>query len=324
MNKIEGIEETDLHRMYNEEDMSMQMIANYYGVSLGVIWSRFREYGIQSKTLSEAHRQYAINEDFFKIWGKEQAWLYGWAIGDGNFTDPTIFRFNLQRGDREVLEKIKVILKSEHPIYNGICYDKRYKKSYHKSYIGFTSMKLVADLKKLKYSDIPNEYLPDFIRGFFEAEGTWIRDKNRVQFGLRFAQKDRTILDWIWATLKGNNIVDNGGMAKDRTSGSWTLKFGLHDAIKLYHFMYNNCGNLYLKRKKERFKELMEKWEKSKIIYKQRRKEKSWVRKYSKRLEEGTITVDEIWKEESKIRKVLIKRSSVLRRINAMGYKTAN
>ena len=322
--KIEGKEETDLRRMYGK-DMSMQAIANYYGVSIGTIWSRFKEYKMSARTLSEIHRRYAINEDFFKMWSKEQAWLYGWALGDGNFTDPTTFRFTLQRGDKEVLEKFKILLKSEHPIYDEIRYDKKYKKNYYKSYIGFTSMKLVAGLRKLSYFDIPDIYLPDFIRGFFEAEGSLTKPHKRYPgFTAVLGQKKRGILDFISQSLKRLNIVRNGSFYHDKKNDVWTLKFNFYDTVQLCHFMYDDCDNLFLKRKKERFEDLMERWKKSKETYKQRWKEKSWVQKHSKKLNNGTITVDEIWQEENKIRKAPIKRSSVLRRINAMGYKTVN
>ncbi|MBN1761822.1 MAG: hypothetical protein JW878_01915 [Methanomicrobia archaeon] len=45
-----------------------------------------------------------------------------------------------------------------------------------------------------------------------------------------------------------------------------------------------------------------------------------WLRKYRERIEREEITVDEILEEENKIRTVPIKRSSVTRAVNAMGY----
>ena len=45
-----------------------------------------------------------------------------------------------------------------------------------------------------------------------------------------------------------------------------------------------------------------------------------WLWKYRERIENGEITVDEILEEENKIRTVPIKRSSVTRAVNAMGY----
>jgi hypothetical protein len=48
-----------------------------------------------------------------------------------------------------------------------------------------------------------------------------------------------------------------------------------------------------------------------------------WLQKYRDRIEAGTITVDEILKEENKSRETTIKRSSVTRAINALGYPTS-
>ena len=45
-----------------------------------------------------------------------------------------------------------------------------------------------------------------------------------------------------------------------------------------------------------------------------------WLQKYRERIKNGEITVDEILEEENKIREVPIKRSSVTRAVNAMGY----
>ena len=45
-----------------------------------------------------------------------------------------------------------------------------------------------------------------------------------------------------------------------------------------------------------------------------------WLQKYRDRIEKGTITIGEILEAENKIRDVQIKRSSVKRAINSMGY----
>jgi hypothetical protein len=46
----------------------------------------------------------------------------------------------------------------------------------------------------------------------------------------------------------------------------------------------------------------------------------AWLQKYRERIEKGTIMVDDILEEENRIRTVPIKRSSVTRAINSMGY----
>jgi DNA-binding FrmR family transcriptional regulator len=50
----------------------------------------------------------------------------------------------------------------------------------------------------------------------------------------------------------------------------------------------------------------------------------SWLQKYRDRIENGTITVEEILEEENRFREVPMKMSSVTRAINAMGYPITN
>ncbi|MBA5942490.1 MAG: hypothetical protein H0M93_04100, partial [Methanophagales archaeon] len=48
-----------------------------------------------------------------------------------------------------------------------------------------------------------------------------------------------------------------------------------------------------------------------------------WILRYKERIENRTITVEEILEAENRIRAVPIKRSSVVRAINALGYHTS-
>lgn len=49
----------------------------------------------------------------------------------------------------------------------------------------------------------------------------------------------------------------NSGSVHKKDNG-WRLGFSVNDSIALYHFLYDNCGDLFLPRKKEKFEELME------------------------------------------------------------------
>jgi len=48
-----------------------------------------------------------------------------------------------------------------------------------------------------------------------------------------------------------------------------------------------------------------------------------WLQKYRDRIEKGTITAEDVLEAENQIRAIPIKRSTVMRAINAMGYHTA-
>ena len=171
MEKIQ-ISEHELRHLYKDVKMTQQEIADYYGTSRGLIQDRMKEYDIDPRQLSEAGRKYSINEDFFKIWTSESAWLYGWALGDGSFNASNILRFGLSVKDKEVLYKFRAVLDSTHPVKDRIIRGYNGYRDSEASCIQFSSIKLVNDLRKLCYHDVPIKYFAHFLRGFFEAEGS--------------------------------------------------------------------------------------------------------------------------------------------------------
>ena len=207
--------------------------------------------GIKARTT-----KYPINKSFFKSWSQEVAWIYGWFLGDATFTEPMRIRIELARDSAEVLQKFRKILGPEHPIKN------RERRNSSFSYIQFYSVELHNDFQKLSYLDIPNEYLPDFIRGFFEAEGTirWCKSKIIKRGGairLCFSQNDQQILEFIHSTLLSQDVVKKGFISKNG-GNSLLLEFGIADSISIYPYLYDNCGALYSPRKKQKFEELIE------------------------------------------------------------------
>lgn len=114
------------------------------------------------------------------------------------------------------------------------------------------------------YKDVPIELFSDFLRGFFEAEGTvsWHKT-NYIRGGdivSGFSQNDIDILEYIHFTLKHYlDIVKGGGIYPYKNAHQ--LHFSVNDSISLYHYMYDDCGNMFLKRKKERFEGLIGRYE---------------------------------------------------------------
>jgi len=261
---IRGIYKEDLHRMYVDERLSQQEIADYYDVNKKTVLNRMREYGIKARSLSEAIRQYAINEDFFKEWTKESAWVFGWFIGDGYYmTGDEGIAFRLTQKDKEVLYKFKDVMESEHLIYDRVTFNRRYSKAYKLSCLQISSVEMAKALRSLCYEDIPEWHRNHGIRGFWEAEGSvWLivdkrKKQNSEHIGINVAQKDPAILEWIWNVLKDEGVVEGGSLNQNKRNGVWVLHFGEADSVALYHYLYDDCGNLYLPRKMSRFEELM-------------------------------------------------------------------
>jgi len=252
--RVEDIEEDDLRRMYEVEGMTQVEIGRVYGVSNITVGRRMNEFKIET-----GYQHYYINEDFFKEWNKESSWIYMWMIGDGSISDNSCLRFNLVRKDKEVLYKFKKVMESEHPVTDMNNYHKETGKTSELSCLNIGSIEMVKDLRKLCYEDIPEWYRSDGIRGFFEAEGcVSLRRCGYYEYiNTIFSQKDPAILKWIWDVLEEKEVVKRGGLHQENRYGTWRLQFAEDDSVSLYHYLYDNCGDLYLPRKKSRFEELM-------------------------------------------------------------------
>lgn len=252
--RIECIEKEELQKLYDDKGMLQREIADYYGVNRITIRRRMKEYGIKAHRGYSNGRKYSINQKFFKSWTPSTAWMFGWSLGDGNYTNSKCLNFELARVDREVLEKFKTVMESEHKIHDREVWKEKYQKFYKQSAIYFCSKELVSDLNKRSFRDIPEYYFNHALRGFFEAEGCVFWQAGYI--GSNIAQNDKELLEFIWLCLEEFGIVNGGWLSSHENASA--LSFSTHDSISLYHYMYDNCGNImFLKRKKTKFEELI-------------------------------------------------------------------
>ena len=110
-------------------------------------------------------RTHKVNDNFFKKWSHNMAYILGFWFADGHIMGKSIFSISQDTKDRYILEKISRIMRSNYPIYDGINnYGSRYSK------MSIRSEKIVKDIIKLggkerksldvKFPKIPKKYLP--------------------------------------------------------------------------------------------------------------------------------------------------------------------
>ena len=130
--------------------------------------------------------------------------------------------------------------------------------------LGFTQ----AKSKKMRLPEIPNKFLADFVRGYFDGDGCVYFKKHKVKdrknpkwiFSSRFTSGSRLFLSDIHRALRG--VTQKGFIVAKKKAEevrAYELVFSHKDSLALFSFLYNNssCG-LRLTRKYKLFKKAVE------------------------------------------------------------------
>jgi hypothetical protein len=190
-----------------------------------------------------------FKKDFFKVWSSNMAYIFGFWWADGCIYSGKIFDITVSKKDKYIIKQIARQLN-----YNGILYDLIDKQV---ARINFCCSELYNDIIALggsetkslssNFPNIPDEYLNDFIRGYFDGKGNIAKIKgNRINTsficGENFAKSLKAKLEQSANIAGGSYDLDNN-----------LLKFGKKDSLKLGEYLYKDNPKLYLVRKKAKF-----------------------------------------------------------------------
>jgi len=271
MVKLYNLTKDKLISLYINDKKSLGDIAKLYIVSRTAVFKKLKKYGIAQRSKSyariEAQKQgkvpqqfFDINENFFRSWSPEMAYVLGLLITDGCISNTgTVL---LCMNDQEILEKVKKVMGSTHKVEPSKYQEKLY--IFH-----FARENMVKDLESLgvvpkkslivTFPNVPDEHLSDFIRGVFDGDGSIFLDKRSKNCPIRSAFYSGS--KYFIEKLEDNLI--NLGMPKRRISQQKTkngiyygIRYGHKNSLKLFNILYKNAKNrLYLDRKYRRFLE---------------------------------------------------------------------
>lgn len=271
MKKIADLTKEKLIHLYLNERKSLNDIAKIYSVSRTAIYKKLKAQGIKQRSKSEARIEaqkqdkvpqqfYDIDENFFSTWSPEMAYVFGLILTDGCISDAGVI--SLCINDRELLEKVRKALRSEHKITPS-----KHQKGLY--YFHFAREKLVTDLAKLgvlprksltvKFPQVPERYMADFIRGVFDGDGSVFFDKRRINYPLRskFVSSSYDFIAGLQQKLESLNMPKRR-IYRQKTKNGWSYMF-IYDhknSVNLFEILYKNTQNeLFLERKYRRFLE---------------------------------------------------------------------
>lgn len=134
-------------------------------------------------------RKHKVNEDFFKTWTHDMAWVLGLFITDGHVSKD-IHSINLSQKDEEFLHKVAKLMGTSNIIPPTgtrtvpmlVINSKKLKDDLAEMGIG-PNKSLSVD-----FPEIPELYMPDFIRGVIDGDG-WVGKKGYVMNVTTASQK---------------------------------------------------------------------------------------------------------------------------------------
>lgn len=235
------------------------------------VYNYFKKMG-WGRTGKTGKRIYKVNEDFFKcINTEEKAYILGFICADGHIEKDRL-NITVSIKDRDILEKIKYAMHSNHPI-KEVQRTNPYKKTNRENLIlselmigsvelvkplfnmGLTTNKtytLNGDI--LKY--IPKYLIRDFLRGYFDGDGNVFfgrRYSSGYKYNVNICGNEDFLLKSFQVYFPSNNKL-----YKDLYSRQcYVWKISQKDKVRdfMYYLYYNS--SIFLQRKYNEFRKIM-------------------------------------------------------------------
>ena len=208
----------------------------------------------KKRTLNKQMIRTPINHDYFKTWSRNMAYIFGLWCADGNIGNNGGWQFSikLHKNDKYLLQQVLDEMQSEHKIYDR-------KDNSCEFIIGSKTIyndivNLGGEERKslsLKFPHIPHEYMSDFIRGYFDGDGS-IRKTNGHQVnicGTKEFLNDLKIILNNELNLTKITIYEHHPEIESNTYKLYLHRKG--DVKKFQEYIYGSLieNTLYMKRK---------------------------------------------------------------------------
>ena len=261
-----------LKKLYCEDKRSLQDIGKIFGCSRAYVMKLCKEHGIERRSKAaarvEAMRQgklpdrpyYEIDESFFARWSPASAYVFGLLVTDGHIglAGSGTYVVILALNDRKLLEKVRRLLSSSHPI-------RRSKQQPRLHVFQFARERMTQDLLRLgltprksltiKFPHMPQQFRRHFIRGCWDGDGSvYLARRGERRLRASFVSGSRDFIRTLEQVLQ-----EDAGLTKRtiyQRSKSYYFRYGHRDAERLFHYLYDDVpSNMYLQRKYQKFAE---------------------------------------------------------------------
>lgn len=208
-------------------------------------------------------RSYMVNDNYFSSQNNKMAYFLGFIMADGNVAkNSNRIQICLAEKDSEFLELFYKEIggtpvahyfarKGTQPICRWECLSSKIKKDL--SIYGIIP-------HKTGFAKIPNtlkkEFYSDFIRGYFDGDGSiWIEENGAAGFGI--TSHNPEILQQIIDYFEERDIPPVKINIDNRSNINYSFKYRKQAIKKIYKILYYDKEIFYLKRKFDKFNEIL-------------------------------------------------------------------
>ncbi|WP_338786445.1 LAGLIDADG family homing endonuclease [Metabacillus sp. FJAT-53654] len=177
-----GVTDENIIQMYKSGMKFKEMIA-IIGLSDRAIRNVLYKHGVEMnrEQSSGQPRKHKVNEDFFKVWTHEMAWVLGLFITDG-CVHKQLNSITISQKNEDILRLIANYMQADYVL--ALTYKTRSTPT-----LIINSKEIKSDLEKLginanksltvPFPSVPHEFLPSFIAGVVEGDG-WVQKRGYV------------------------------------------------------------------------------------------------------------------------------------------------
>lgn len=256
-------EENKILDLYVKQIKSLSYIAKQFNVDSSVIKRLLIKYNIEIRN-NNTYKKKKLNENYFhKIDSFDKAYWLGFIYADGYITNTT-FGIKLKSTDIKHLHKLKNCLESEHKIGIGNNESETYGNCEY-CYLCINNKQLVQDLlsqgvfynksKILKPPSIDSKFIPAFIRGYFDGDGS-VYEYSKTHEGSISFVGTKELLEFILENLK-TCCSTNTNIYKYKNKDIYEIKIGgSNNFSNIYKYLYSD-DSMYLDRKKQKYENIL-------------------------------------------------------------------
>ena len=208
------------------------------------------------------NRNLMQNHNFFQVENEDMAWLLGFIAADGGIEKKrNVIRINLSTVDKEILIKIKNLINLQSEVKDYITNDGyavskiQWSSEQHKKDLANYGITFEKTFKLKPPLKLNKKYWKDYIRGFWDGDGSITLNKNNYNSLLwQITSASKSILEFIVNYFYEEYQIPKVNIHSFTRNGVelYILQYSTNASMKIYNIFYDD-NSICLKRKKDKY-----------------------------------------------------------------------